>query len=311
MSNRQIKQTLCIAPTSQRCNEIKKEYATAHKFIKTLTLSQLQNEIFEIVDEQNLLLDLEVAVGIIYKLINESKNNYFKYLSLESESLYLIYDFFIKLGTNEVDITQFQYKKAKEDTLKELYLEYCEYKKENNLVDRADILDLSLLHVKEYLQTFSQIHVDDFQVGGVRLVQSKKEKLLLEAIKNNGGKTLQYSTKSDSAKLYQNSAFDAYDEMRVAIKISKKLLLDGARAKDILIVTNALSEYAPYFYNLLDEYGMKGYDTKGVALSSISLDENRLKHHSDMKVQNSYWEYKTQYTKTLQHLNYLKLSFNN
>ena len=46
MSNMQIKQTLFIAPTSQRCNEIKKEYATTHKFIKTLTLSQLQNEIF-------------------------------------------------------------------------------------------------------------------------------------------------------------------------------------------------------------------------------------------------------------------------
>jgi hypothetical protein len=47
MSNRQIKQILFIAPTSQRCNEIKKEYANTYKFIKTLTLSQLQNEIFE------------------------------------------------------------------------------------------------------------------------------------------------------------------------------------------------------------------------------------------------------------------------
>ena len=64
MPNNKLKQTLFIAPTSQRCNEIKKEYATTYKFIKTLTLSQLQSEIFEIYDDK---IEVEVKVKTTYK----------------------------------------------------------------------------------------------------------------------------------------------------------------------------------------------------------------------------------------------------
>ena len=119
--NKVINQVLFIVPTSERGNEIKKEYASKHNFLKVVTLPHLLNEIFELYDDSKILLDTDIALSIIYKIIVDSENNYFKYLKAQSESLNTLYDYFIKLGSNGVNIGIFKYSKEKSEALEELY----------------------------------------------------------------------------------------------------------------------------------------------------------------------------------------------
>jgi len=241
-----------------------------------------------------------LAPNLIYKLIQDKNVAYFDYLSVGSESLQLIYELFIKLTLNDLTLEQFGYAKEKQNALKKLLRGYEEYKKEKNIFDRADIVKLASKKINDYLKQFDKVYVDSFKVGELTLHGSKAEKELIEKIKKHKtASNIGRPRKKHPNTLYQNRAFNAYDEVRVAIKIAKKLLLDGSSEDEILIVTTDTNEYLPYFYNLLDEYGMVGYDPVGVALQNFGSDLKALRYHVDPKVQKAYWQFQNMYDATM------------
>ena len=303
-----LSQTLIIAPTSSRVDELQKEYSKKHKFLKVITLTHLVDELFEIYDDSSIVLDDSIALLIIYHLIQDAKSKYFSYLTQESESLKTLYEFFVKLELNSVKIKDFEYAPAKEKALKKLFNGYKNYKKKHTLADKADRVKTALKYIKRYIKTFESVYVDSFKVGEITLYQSALEKELLESLKTSKGvKSIARPRKRYENTLYHNSAFNSYDEVRVAIKIAKKLLLAGESEDEIVIVTSDFAEYAPYYYNLLDEYGMKGYDTIGKPLSRYSTNKSTLKHHSNFRVQKSYYECEDKLSRTLLLAKHLQL----
>ena len=53
------------------------------------------------------------------------------------------------------------------------------------------------------------------------------------------------------------------------------------------------------FYNLLEEYGMLGYDTAGIPLYQFSKNDTGLKYHQLYRVQQKYWKYEEQTAQAL------------
>ena len=259
------------------------------------------------------MLDKNIALSLIYKLIENSKSDYFKYLNNTSESLDIIYDYFVRLETNEKDIDNFSYSKEKTDALNELFTSYKNYKITNNIANNSDVLDISIEFVSEYLEQFDAVFIDDFKISCIELTKNKKEKILLESISNHKSckEFKKEFVKSDN-KQYQNFAFNFYDEVRTAIKISKKLMLEDETLEDeIVIVTSNFPQYAPYYKNLLDEYGMKGYDTVGTPLHTISSNDKVLKSHDNFSVQKAYYRFDEKYKKIVSNLNYFGLDYDN
>lgn len=246
------------------------------------------------------MLDEYIASNLIYQLVKTSKNSYFAYLQPNSESLKLIYEYFVKLSANDIKIEVFNYSKDKQKALKELFSAYKKYLKEHELIDSAGIYKIALKNIDKYLKQFDEVHVDSFKIENITLYGSKQEKELLEKIKKNKiSKNIGRPRKQYDNTLYQNFAFNSYDEVRKAIKIAKKLMLDGASEEEIIILTSDVSEYLPYYYNLLDEYGMKGHDTEGIPLNVFAKSHKDLECHDNFKVQKAYWKYQEQYSKTI------------
>ena len=258
------------------------------------------------------MLDEDIASSIIYHLIQTSKTDYFSYLTQDSESLKTIYEYFIKLRANKITIEEFNYKsKAKQKALKELFGAYKKYLKANRLIDMAGVLSIAIKNISKYLKEFDSVYVDSFKIQDVTLYSSKQEEELLNIIKKNKlSKSLGRPRKKYDNTLYQNFAFNSYDEVRVAIKIAKKLMIDGANESDIIIVSSDTNEYLPYYYNLLGEYDMMGYDTRGIALNTFSKNIADLKRHENFKVQKAYWKYEELYTKITSLSKHLNLAFN-
>jgi len=279
-----MKRVLCIATTTHRANELRKKFNNA----KVTTLTNLINELFEIYSDKAVLDDL-VATTIIYNLIKDNKIEYFDYLEANDTSLEIIYDYFVKLGLNDVKIEDFKYKKAKREALQELYKLYQEYKKTHNFADLSDMVDVAIANIDKYLAQFSEVYKDNFEINGLKLYHSKKEKIFLDKIKAN---TLNLTT-TCTPTLYHHKVFDSLDEVRIAIKIAKKLLLEGNKCEDIVIATSDFNEYAPYYEILADEYGIKLYDTMGVSLATYSTTPTTLYHHKNENVQKAYFEYQT------------------
>jgi len=299
-----IKKTLFITPSHLKKNEIIQEYEN-YPFLTVKTLSQIINEIFEFFDDKNMEIDSFIGSKIIYKCIQNIE--YFSYLTPNSKSLEIIFDFFIKLSTNEVLINEFDYNEEKKTALKQAYECYTKYKKENNLFDENDKLDLALNVIDKYLSKFDEIYIGSFQINDINLLKNKKEVKLLQKIK---GKTLPQNNKMTPTNLYQNFVFNSYDEVRTAIKIAKKLIKNGESPDKIVIVTSNFSVYAPYFYILLNEYQMQGYDNTGFPLFTISNNEKYLENHYNVAIQKAYARYLENLMKIKNQLKILKIDFN-
>ena len=268
-------------------------------------------ELFEIYDDSSIILDGYIASNLMYQLIQSSQNDYFSYLDANSESLKLIYDYFVKLRVNDVKIEDFNYSKDKEKSLKKLFASYKKYIKENKLADSADIYKVAIKHIDKYLKQFESVFVDSFKIENINLVSSKYEEDLLKKVKKNKlSKNIGRPRKRYENTLYKNDAFNSYDEVRIAIKIAKKLMLDGAHENEIIIVASDSREYLPYYYNLLDEYGMQGYDTIGVSLNVFGKNMKDLEHHENIKVKKAYWKFQEQYNKVISLSNHFNIAIN-
>jgi RecB family exonuclease len=300
-----------ITPTTERSNEIIKEFKDT-PFLKIVTLTHLVKELYEIYDERLLISD-DTAKAVLFTLIKQNDIKYFDYVQNDSETLDIIYDFFIKLNSNGVAIDSFGYTKEKKDALETLLSLYQKYKDDNTLCDSSDILDTAITYIPHCLKKYDKVYIDSFKVGDIKLHKNKKEMTILNKAYDcyNNEDILDITTQIQKfeTNLYHNEAFNNYDEVRTAIKIAKKLMLNGANEDDIVIVTSDFNEYVPFYYNLLDEYGMKGYDTIGSSLALYSTDEKVLKYHENQNVQKSYFDFKVEFDLLKQEFNAFSLAY--
>ncbi len=263
-----LSQNLYITYSNQKARDIKKYLSKP--LDKVTTLDGLIRELFE-VNNFHLIIDSMIASSILYKLISNNTIDYFSYLEEDAISLNTLYDFFVKCSRNNVDFKIFHAGK-KLDAIERLLTAYQEYKRQNNLVDIADIEQIVLEHWGEYFAgNYDEIYIDDFNVGDINYIKSKTQEQIFSKLSKY--KSIANTTQETpfDVKIIKplSEVFDNIDEVKTALKISRKLLEDGCDAKDLLIVASDISEYAPLYKLYLDEYGLLGYSSIGTPLSSF------------------------------------------
>ena len=148
---------------------------------------------------------------------------------------------------------------------------FQEYKQTNNLVDISDIEQTVLDNRDSYFKdSYNEIFIDSFEIEDISYIKSKNQKQILEKLSKY--KTIE-NTKGTTNKPKiikpSNEVFDTIDEVKTAIRISRKLLENGVDSNDILIVASDIQEYAPLYKLFLGEYELKGYSSIGTPLSSF------------------------------------------
>ncbi|MGB3751190.1 MAG: PD-(D/E)XK nuclease family protein, partial [Arcobacteraceae bacterium] len=271
-----LKQNLYITYSNQKVRDLKQS-SEINSLDKIITLDTLILELFEKSNFQT-TIDEIVGASIIYKIIQEHHIEYFSYLQSDAQSLDTIFKFIIKCKRNNISF-ETTLKGEKLEAINSIETYYTEFKLKHNLVDTSDIekevLENWDSYCNQFTQNFTDIFVDDFNYGNISYIKSDYQKHMLENFsiykkipnKNN----LQFHTKLIKPK---NEVFDTMDEVKTAIKIARKLLLDGVNSDDIIIVASDISEYAPLYKLFLDEYGMSGFSSLGTSLNSFKNSSN-------------------------------------
>ena len=281
-----LKQNLYITYSNQKARDLKRQ-----SFVKPLDkVITLENLILEIFESKNfeIVIDEIIASSIIYKIIQSNKIEYFSYLNDDAVSLNTIYNFIIKCKRNSVAFdTLLECQKL--DAIVEIDKGYQEYKRVNNLVDIADVEQSVLKNWDaDFGSEYSEIYVDSFEVGGINFIKSKTQKQILDKLSQY--KTIQtIKTNQTNPKVIKpsNEVFDNIDEIKTALRITRKLLEEGVSSDEILIVASDIQEYAPLYKLFLDEYELKGYSSIGTPLSSFH-------NTSEPKVKAALDSYRTQ-----------------
>ena len=265
---KQLTKDLYITYSNQKMREIKR-YGDIGQFDRVITLESMIVELFEKKNFE-IIIDEMIASSVIYNIIVKNDIEYFSYLDEDSLSLKTIYDFIVRCRLNSVEFDKLL-SGEKLDAMVQIDKAYQEYKIAHALVDKADIESIVLEHWDRSLfDEYDEIYVDNFLVGDINFAKTKKQKELLKKL------SIYKKIKAPSrpfikAKIIQpnHEVFDNIDEVKTAIKIARKLLEDGAKSEDILIVSTNIKEYAPLYKLFLDEYKMKGYSSLGTPLSSF------------------------------------------
>jgi hypothetical protein len=280
-----LKQNLFITYSNQKARDLKQS-SLAKPLDRVITLDAFILELFEKSSFQ-VVIDEQIGSSIIYKCIQDVKCEYFSYLKSDAVSLGTIYNFIVKCHRNEVAFETLHVA-DKLEALKSIDRAYQLYKQKHNLVDIADVeksvLDsFSLENLKEY----EALHVDEFQVGGISFVKSKIQKEILQKLSTC--KKISQPKQDKKPKLIKpsNEVFNNTDEVKTALKIARKLLEEGQKSQDILIVATDIKEYAPLFKLFLSEYELKGFSSLGTPLSHFVDD-------SSLKVKTALQNYKMQ-----------------
>ena len=271
----QITQNLFITYSNQKARNLKESKIT-QPLDKVTTLDNFILELYE-QNEFKTIIDKIVGSGIISHIIQSEKIAYFNYLKSDSDSLKTIFSFLLKCSRNDVEIETIVKGKEKLRALKTINSKYVKYKKHHHLVDIADIEDYVLSKFDSiFKNTYKDIHVDSFQVENICYIKSKKQEQILK--KFSIFKTIK-STKTESltTKIIKPSSevFDNIDEIKTTLRITRKLLEDGVKSSEILIVASDIQEYAPLYKLFLDEYELKGYSSTGTPLSSFYNSHNK------------------------------------
>ena len=259
---------LYVTYSNQKSRDLKK-YNILKPLDKIVILDDLILELFEN-NNFNIIINETIASSIIHKIIKDNGVKYFDYLNEDSVSLNTIYNFIIKCKRNGV-VFETLHNGKKLNAIIEIDKAYQEYKKMNNLVDVADIEQIVLDNWDGYFNdNYNEIYVDSFNIENISYIKSKLQKQILGKLK----KYKQIPTIKvplSYPKLIQpsNEVFDNIDEVKTAIRIARKLLQNGAKSDDILIVASDIQEYAPLYKLFLNEYEMKGYSSIGTPLSSF------------------------------------------
>ena len=266
-----LKQNLIITYSNQKVRELKK--SLKNPLDKVVTLSSFADEFFEKHSFKTLIKPI-IATSFIYKTIKEEDIKYLDFLSLNSNTLDLIYDFILKINASKVELSKIL-KDEKLKAIEILNIKYKEFKYKNNLVDMNDIFQLIIDNFdKNDFTKYEKIYIDSFEIENIKLYKSNLELELINLFREISIPLEQTINTNISAKLYKlnKQPFDINDEVESALKLGRKLLEDDENLKsnDICIVTTDINEYAPIFRLYLPKYELKGFDSKGISLKLFS-----------------------------------------
>lgn len=262
-----LKQNLIITYSNQKARELKK--SLKNPLDKVVTLSSFADEFFEKNSFKTLIKPF-IATAFLYKTIKDENIEYLDFISLNSNTLDLIYDFILKINASKVDLSKI----LKDEKLKAIEIlnsKYQEFKNKNNLVDNNDVFQLAIDDFeKNDFSKYEKIYLDNFEIENIKLYRSNLELELINLFREISIPLEQTINTNISAKLYKlnKQPFDINDEVESALKLARKLLEDDENLKssDICIVTTDINEYAPIFRLYLPKYELKGFDSKGISL---------------------------------------------
>lgn len=266
-----LKQNLIITYSNQKVRELKK--SLKNPLDKVVTLSSFADEFFEKHSFKTLIKPF-IATAFLYKIIKDENIEYLDFISQNSDTLDLIYDFILKINASKVDLSKIL-KDEKLNAIEILNIKYKEFKYKNNLVDMNDIFQLIIDNFdKNDFTKYEKIYIDSFEIENIKLYKSNLELELLNFFKKISIPLEQTLNTYTPAKLYKldKQPFDINEEVECALKLSRKLLEDDENLKssDICIVTTDINEYAPIFRLYLPKYELKGFDSKGISLKLFS-----------------------------------------
>ncbi len=268
-----LKQNLYITYSNQKARDLKLD-TTIKPLDKIITLDSLILELYES-NNFEIIIDDMIGASIMYKIIQNENISYFDYLDSDAVSLNTIYKFIIKSNRNDVSFDTIL-KSDKLNALIDIDKFYTEYKIKYNLVDISDIeKDVLLNWDKYFYSNYKDIFIDDFNVSDISYLKSLYQDKILEKL-SKYKKIPTRNIDRTSTKLIKpsNEVFDTIDEVKTAIRISRKLLEEGVSSDDILIVASDIAEYASLYKLFLSEYEIKGYSSLGTPLSSYFNTNN-------------------------------------
>ena len=262
-----LNQNLIITYSNQKARELKK--TLKNPLDKVVTLSAFVNEFFEKHSFKTLIKPI-IATSFIYKTIKDENIEYLDFISQNSNTLDLIYDFILKINASKVDLSKIL-KDEKLKAIKILNNKYIEFKNKNNLVDMNDVFQFAIDDFdKNDFSKYEKIYLDNFEMENIKFYKSNLELELLKLFSKISEPLEQTITTDTNAKLHKLSKqpFDINEEVESALKLARKLLEDDENLKsnDICIVTTDITEYAPIFRLYLPKYELKGFDSKGISL---------------------------------------------
>ena len=281
-----LNQNLIITYSNQKVRELKK--SLKNPLDKVVTLSAFVNEFFEKHSFKTPIKPI-IATSFIYKTIKDENIEYLDFISLNSNTLDLIYDFILKINASKVDLSRI----LKDEKLKAMEIlnsKYIEFKNKNNLVDMNDVFQLAIDNFTQNDFTiYENIYLDNFKIENIKLYKSNLELELLKLFSKISKPLEQTINTNTNAKLHKLSKqpFDINDEVESALKLSRKFLEDDENLKssDICIVTTDINEYAPIFRLYLSKYELKGFDSKGI---SLKLFVNKIS--SNLQIKNAFMD---------------------
>ncbi len=260
-----LSQNLYVTYANQRVRDIKANLGIK-PLDKVMTLDELILQKFE-KNSFKTIIDENLGTSLIYKIIQEEGVAYFSYLQSDAVSLQTIRDFLIKCKRNDVAFeTLLEGKKL--EAIKIIDAAYTEFKLAKNLVDIADIEKSVLAHWDDdFTKGYSEIFVDDFQIGSISFIKSKLQKQIFGKLSDY--KKLLHVSQLKTPKIIApaSEVFNNIDEVKTAIKMARKLLQEGAESEEIIIVASDIQEYTPLYRLFLDEYEMKGFSSIGTPLT--------------------------------------------
>ena len=281
-----LKQDLYITYSNQRSRDLKTS-GFFSPLDKVVTLEQLIVENFER-NHFKLIIDDVLGASILYHIIQKHHIEYFTYLDSGADTLQTIYNFIVKCHRNNVRFAR-MIAGEKLRAVKAIDHEYQLYKQKHNLADIADI-EKSVLNEWDdaNFDKYKDVYIDNFTVGDICFLKSKKQEQILEKLAKYN-KILKPIYTLEEFKIIKpsNVVFDAIDEMKTSLKIIRKLLEEGANEDEILMVASGINEYAPLYKLFCEEYGLKGYSSVGVPLSSFYKT-------NDPRVQSALQSYESQ-----------------
>jgi len=290
-----IKPQLIIAPTIHRAKQIEQEQN--NPLAQSLTLDNFIKAVYERYGTKRAIEQTE-AKYILAAQLDKVERHYFDYLTTTSDALDEIVSFFIAVKRNTQTIKAFDYVQEKENELEALLLHYNTFLEQYHLADQGDVESevLSILQNNEdATKVFGELIIDNFETNAIHYESSKLQSEILNTLFQNGVVSSQpQSFNHHTAKFYQPSIapFNQIDEVAASLKIARKLLDEGEKAEEIIIVTTAIDEYAPLFEAQLESYGLKGYSSKGTSLRNylplIKGKDKNFKDESLIQAANTY-----------------------
>ena len=276
-----LKQNLIITYSNQKARELKK--TLKNPLDKVVTLSAFVNDFFEKNSFKTLIKPI-ITTSFIYKTIKEEKIDYLDFISQNSDTLDLIYDFILKVNASRVELSKI----LKDEKLKVIEIlnnKYQEFKYKNNLADLNDIFQFAIDDFStNNFSKYEKIYLDNFEIKNIKFYKSNLELELLNFFSKVSTPLEQTANNNSNAKLYnlEKQPFDINDEVQSALKLARKLLEDDENLKsnDICIVTTDINEYAPIFRLYLPKYELKGFDSKGI---SLKLFNNKKSFNTQVK----------------------------